>query len=103
MSEWYSKYPNDDGEYEITFKSKNKDLTKAVEKVCCAIMDGVVKSRDDVDFLVRGRWIYHINDKAPELSTQECSRCHEHVSIGIKNEEKCPNCGCCMELVELED
>lgn len=61
MSEWYSKYPNDDDEYEITFKSKNKDLTKAVEKVCCAIMDGVVKSRDDVDFLVRGRWIYHTN------------------------------------------
>ncbi len=39
MAEWYSKCPNDDSEYEITFKSKNYDEYKRVEKACCNIMD----------------------------------------------------------------
>lgn len=48
MSYWNAKYTNDYGEYEITFASKNREVTKAVEKVCCAAMDGLVEEPDDV-------------------------------------------------------
>jgi len=53
MSGWNAKYRNDFGEYEITFYSKDYEKTKAVEKVCCAIMDGIVKSSADVAPVVR--------------------------------------------------
>ena len=39
MAEWRAKYPNDYGEYEITFASKDREEVKTVEKVCCAIID----------------------------------------------------------------
>ena len=39
MAEWYAKCPNNDGEYEITFKSKNYDEYKRVERACSDIMD----------------------------------------------------------------
>lgn len=48
MSGWNAKYKNDFGEYEITFFSKDYEKVKAVEKVCCAIMDGMVKSPADL-------------------------------------------------------
>ena len=53
MSRWYARYKNCQGEYEITFASKDYEKTKAVEKVCQMIIDDVVKSRDDIAAVVR--------------------------------------------------
>ena len=53
MSWWNAKYTNNDGEYEITFASKDYEKAKAVEKVCCAVMDRAVKSPMDVEVVVR--------------------------------------------------
>ena len=53
MSWWNAKYTNNDGEYEITFASKDYEKAKAVEKVCCAVMDKAVKSPLDVEVVVR--------------------------------------------------
>ena len=53
MSWWNAKYTNNDGEYEITFSSKDYEKAKAVEKVCCAVMDKAVKSPLDVEVVVR--------------------------------------------------
>ena len=53
MSWWNAKYTNNDGEYEITFASKEYEKAKAVEKVCCAVMDKAVKSPLDVEVVVR--------------------------------------------------
>ena len=53
MSWWNAKYTNNDGEYEITFASKEYEKAKAAEKVCCAVMDKAVKSPLDVEVVVR--------------------------------------------------
>ena len=53
MSWWNAKYKNNHGECEITFASKDYEKAKAVEKVCCAVMDNVVKSPLDVEAVVR--------------------------------------------------
>ena len=66
MSWWNAKYTNNDGEYEITFASKDYEKAKAVEKVCCAVIDKYVKSPLDVESVVRCR---------------ECKK---------KNKKKCP-------------
>ena len=50
MSWWNAMYSNDENEYEIVFASKDYEKTKAVEKVCAAIMDGKVCSPEDVHF-----------------------------------------------------
>ena len=55
MSWWNAKYTNNDGEYEIAFASKDYEKAKAVEKVCCAVMDRAVKSTLDVEVVVRCR------------------------------------------------
>lgn len=55
MSYWNAKYKNDYGEYEITFASKDYEKARAVEKVCCAVMDKYVKSPLDVEAVVRCR------------------------------------------------
>ena len=59
MSWWNAKYTNNDGEYEITFASKDYEKAKAVEKVCCAVMDRAVKSPMDVEVVVRCRECKH--------------------------------------------
>ena len=59
MSWWNAKYTNNDGEYEITFASKDYEKAKAVEKVCCAVMDKAVKSPLDVEVVVRCRECKH--------------------------------------------
>ena len=59
MSWWNAKYTNNNGEYEITFSSKDYEKAKAVEKVCCAVMDGAVKSPMDVEVVVRCRECKH--------------------------------------------
>lgn len=55
MSWWNAKYTNNNGEYEITFASKDYEKAKAVEKVCCAVMDRDVRSPMDVEVVVRCR------------------------------------------------
>ena len=50
---WNARYPNNFGEYEIKFASKDYKKTKAVEKVCCAIMDGIIKSPEDIEIAKR--------------------------------------------------
>ena len=59
MSWWNAKYTNNNGEYEITFASKDYEKAKAVEKVCCAVMDRDVKSPMDVEVVVRCRECKH--------------------------------------------
>ena len=59
MSWWNAKYTNNDGEYEITFASKDYEKAKAVEKVCCAVIDKAVKSPLDVEVVVRCRECKH--------------------------------------------
>ena len=65
MSWWNAKYTNNNGEYEITFASKDYEKAKAVEKVCCAVMDKAVKSPLDVEVVVRCRECKH-------RSTEDC-------------------------------
>lgn len=55
MSCWNAKYKNDYGEYEINFSSKDYEKARAVEKVCCAVMDKYVKTPFDVEVVVRCR------------------------------------------------
>ena len=59
MSWWNAKYTNNNGEHEITFASKDYEKSKAVEKVCCAVMDWAVKSPMDVEVVVRCRECKH--------------------------------------------
>ena len=61
MSWWNAKYTNNNEEYEITFASKDYEKAKAVEKVCCAIIDKNVKSPFDVEVVVRCRECKHLN------------------------------------------
>ena len=59
MSWWNAKYTNNNGEYEINFTSKDYEKAKAVEKVCCAVIDKDVKSPLDVEAVVRCRECVH--------------------------------------------
>ena len=61
MSWWNAKYTNNNGEYEITFASKDYEKAKAIEKVCCAIIDKNIKSPFDVEVVVRCRECKHLN------------------------------------------
>lgn len=62
MAEWFAKYPNDNGEYEITFKG-TYEQAKEIEKVCHEVID---KKLEDYNELVIGELIagsvhpYHI-------------------------------------------
>lgn len=102
MSYWNAKYKNDYGEYEITFASKQKEETKAVEKLCQAIIDKRVKSADGIIIVRHGRWIDH------GVRDWRCSECGEKVKKvrnvdGYCYDDKpnfCPNCGCKMQGVE---
>lgn len=66
MAEWFAKYPNDNGEYEITFKGSYTQA-KEVEKVCNRMMDGKAYmdliNKDDVVFgelVLKSEYPYHI-------------------------------------------
>ena len=53
---WYNtKYKNDNGEYELNTGTLDYEQAKAIEKVCRAVIDGEVKSPDDVAVVVRCR------------------------------------------------
>lgn len=101
MSYWNAKYKNDYGEYEITFASKQKEETKAVEKLCQAIIDKEVKSADDVIIVRYGRWI-HTDLAAHWHGKDECSECtyHEKDRGDLSHLNFCPNCGCKMSKEE---
>lgn len=90
MSYWNAKYKNDYGEYEITFASKQKEETKAVEKLCQAIIDKRVKSADDVAIVRHGRW----NVEYPTGS--DFGRCSACKTLGNLDWHYCPNCGAKM-------
>lgn len=105
MSYWNAKYKNDYGEYEITFASKQKEETKAVEKLCQAIIDKKVKSADDIIIVRHGRCDVCAG-KA--IMTQDCINGYslevdaeqQELSIWCGDEclavfqiDYCPNCG----------
>lgn len=97
MSGWRAAYTNDYGEYEITFESKDRAKTKAVEKVCCAIMDGLVKSPDDVVIGARpkGRWKLH------DDGSGTCGHCgirQKNVYDDDNWNHYCSYCGARMEV-----
>ena len=86
MSWWNAKYTNNDGEYEIAFASKEYEKAKAVEKVCCAVMDSAVKSPMDVEVVVRCRECKHgeLDFLADNGTTHiECYKCI-HPTTGLK-------------------
>ena len=86
MSWWNAKYTNNDGEYEIAFASKEYEKAKAVEKVCCAVMDRAVKSPFDVEVVVRcreckqGELVFLADNGTTHI---ECYKCI-HPTMGLK-------------------
>ena len=98
MSYWNARYPNDSGEYEITFGSKTREITKAVEKVCTAVMDGRVESPEDVEIVVHAHWEFYEDEQGEWWD--KCSGCGGK----IPNEggyccglPRCPHCGAHMD------
>lgn len=66
MAEWFAKYPNDYGEYEITFKGSYTQA-KEVEKVCHRMMDRKaymdLMNKDDVVFgelVLKSKYQFHV-------------------------------------------
>lgn len=57
---WYNtKYKNDNGGYELNTGTLEYEQAKAIEKVCRAVIDGKVKSPEDVQIVVRCRECKH--------------------------------------------
>lgn len=98
MSYWNAKYPNDNGEYEITFGSKNRETAKAVEKVCAAVMDGRVESPEDVEVVVHAHWVMR-------GGRRYCSACGTMACVTRDSDDfwytvgtkRCPDCGAHMD------
>ena len=92
MSWWNAKYPNNHGEYEITFASKDYEKAKAVEKVCCAVIDKDVKSPLDVEVVVRCRECKYC-DGTPGQPNIQCGQMHEDdfCSYGERKKEGADN------------
>ena len=68
MAWWNAKYKNDHGEYEITFGSKDYEKTKAVEKVCRAVIDKSVTCQSDIAIVVLCKNCSH--SRLPSALTQ---------------------------------
>lgn len=96
MSWWRAKYKNDHGEYEITFGSKYYERAKAVEKVCQAVIDKAVKTKDDIAVVTHGRWVAlgQRTYGGGKSYTHYCSECGQH---GFDDYKRCPNCGAKMD------
>lgn len=94
MSWWNAKYKNNHGEYEITFASKDYEKAKAVEKVCCAVMDKVVKSPFDVATVRHGRWEVEVGMNF--FKERNCPVCKKRIESNFWS--FCPNCGAKMDL-----
>ena len=57
---WYNtKYTNANGEYELSAGTLDYEQAKAIEKVCRAVIDGKMKSPEDVQIMVRCRDCKH--------------------------------------------
>ena len=84
MSWWNAKYKNNHGEYEITFASKSYEKAKAVERICQAVIDKKVKSREDVSAVVRCKVCKHCKLCYPEKQIDKEATpgwyCKEHKS-----------------------
>ena len=94
MSYWNAKYKNDYGEYEITFASKQKEETQAVEKLCQAIIDKMVKSADDVAIARHGRW------EMTSDGVARCTACKRKMNSSQYGYAFCGLCGAKMDLEE---
>lgn len=97
MSWWNAKYKNNHGEYEITFGSQQYEKAKAVEKVCRAVIDKVVKSPDDVEIVRQGVWVSRFAKHWK--GKDECGECgfHEKDRRDLSHYKYCPNCGAKMD------
>lgn len=97
MSWWRAKYKNDHGEYEITLGSKYYERAKAVEKTCQAVIDKVVKTKDDIAVVTHGHWEKHTKMHGFVY----CSACKDvYLDAEWLADGKwgyCPNCGAKMD------
>lgn len=96
MSWWNAKYKNNHGEYEITFGSQKYEKAKAVEKVCCAVIDKKVNSPDDVEIVRHGRWVPVPSSDTVMGKAYTCSEC-EKMRFGSFKPNYCPHCGAKMD------
>ena len=53
MAEWFARYPNDNGEYEIVFRGTYEEAKK-IEKVCHDIIDDDIARFLPDDFCLIG-------------------------------------------------
>lgn len=102
MSWWNARYKNDYDEYEIHFGSKYLEKTKIVEKVCCAIIDKVITTQDDVSFVKHGWWIRgKVQNGTLKHKCSVCKdECEVPTCVGKPIYTYCPNCGAKMDLEE---
>ena len=92
MANWYVKCPNAYGEYEITFASKDRKQVKAVERLCCAIMDGKI-NLDKWNVWKEWSGTYF---QCPNCNAIYCvSRGFDPYKFGHQN---CPKCGAELEV-----
>lgn len=106
MAEWGAIYEKGKA-YEINFCSAKYEEAKAVEKVCCAIIDKKVSTPDDVQIVRCGKWDrikYLYNGKYPKTDVK-CSCCggnplHDEAGFWEKS-QYCPHCGAKMEGEKL--
>ena len=70
MIAWNARYTNNNGDYEVTFTSNDREKTKAVEKLCQMIIDKKVKSPDDFEAVVRCKDCKHM---IPQSHTRYCT------------------------------
>lgn len=92
MSGWNAGYGKEESFIEFTSKDKNK--VKAVEKVCCAIMDKEVSCPDDIEVVRHGKWLSFTDDGK---QYEACSECEYTKIVGGAN-SWCPACGARMEV-----
>lgn len=103
MAEWGAIYEKGKS-YEINFCSAKYEEAKAVEKVCCAIMDKKVSTPDDVQIVRHGKWTYLFSNSTGNV--YRCSNCTKWYNQnqddvrGFRIEENpdyCPHCGAKMD------
>lgn len=115
MAWWNAQYKNEHGEYAVQFGSKIYEEAKAVEEVCKMVLDGMVKSPDDIDIVIRGRWEDRGGQLMPMHRYDEftnpdsifngtCSVCGITVYQGgiLNGFNYCPHCGAKMDEKENE-
>lgn len=90
MSWWNAKYKNNQGEYEITFASKTYEKAKAVERICQAVIDKKVKSREDVAAVVRCKGCKHwVKCESPLIGEVMCCTGQGSVKIQKAADDFC--------------